>query len=112
MEFKESGFEGPYSITDVSAVEFERIGVYALCRRNSTAYVGRSDSDVRGRLGKSISEGDGYTTFWITYESSPMQAYRMECTLYHKYQPVDNTIHPHVPAGALWRCPVEGCPWH
>ena len=106
------GMSGPYSVDDIYKVESDCIGVYALSRNGTTIhYVGRSDSDLRGRLRKSIMEGEGYQYFWFAYETSPMRAYKRECILYHRYNPVDNTVHPAVPANMNWRCPVRGCPW-
>jgi hypothetical protein len=103
---------GPYSVDELCEVEAGYIGVYALSRNGMTIhYVGRSDSDLRGRLSQSILEGEGYRYFWFAYETSPMRAYKRECVLFHRYNPVDNTVHPAVPPNANWRCPVKGCPW-
>jgi hypothetical protein len=103
---------GPYSIDEIYVVEWGYIGVYALSRNGITIhYVGRSDSDLRGRLSQSIGEGKGYKYFWFDYETSPMKAYKRECILYHKYNPIDNTVHPAIPPFTNWRCPVKRCPW-
>jgi hypothetical protein len=37
-----------------------------------------------------------------------MRAYKRECVLFHRYIPVDNTVHPVV---TNWKCPSKGCPW-
>lgn len=88
------------------------MGVYLFSRDgNYIAYVGRSDSDINARIKSSSKEGDGYRYFWFEYATSPMDAYKKECLYYHKYNPPDNSIHPAVPPGANWRCPVEGCEW-
>ena len=42
--------------------------------------------------------------------SSARQAYLLECRLFHRHDPIDNEIHPRVPAGTNWRCPVRGLP--
>ena len=66
------------------------MGVYVLSRNGtSQSYVGRSDSDLRQRIVSSASEGN-YRSFWFDYASSPMDAYKYECELYHKYNPPDN----------------------
>lgn len=103
---------GPYPLSKLQAtVDLRCIGVYVLSRDGRHAhYAGRSDSDLRSRIRKSTDE-DSYTHFWYSYETSPMNAYRTECELWHRYQPPDNINHPAVPAGTNWRCPVRGCPW-
>ena len=113
MQLEETDMAGPFSITSVSKyVDRNYTGVYILSRdRRHVHYVGRADFDIQGRLRTSISEGSGYSVFWFCYETSPMQAYKRECYLYHKYGPPDNTIHPAVPSGGNWRCPITGCKW-
>jgi len=113
MRYEEVDMDGPFLTTDVHHnVEIGYIGVYVLSRDGQNVdYVGRSDSNVRARLHKSIREGRGYQVFWFSYESSARQAYRKECYLWHKYNPPDNSAHPKVPDYANWKCPIEGCPW-
>lgn len=112
MAIKIPGMLGPYLVDQIYVVDADYIGVYALSRNGTTVhYVGRSDSDIRGRLNKSIQEGKGYKYFWFTYETSPMRAFKRECALFHHYNPVDNTVHPAVPSNTNWRCPAKGCPW-
>lgn len=113
MKFEETDMEGPFPITEVSQyVDSDYIGAYVLSRdRQNVDYVGRSDSDIQGRLRNSISEGAGYRVFWFCYESSPMQAYKRECYLFHEYDPPDNTVHPAVPRDMNWRCPIQDCQW-
>lgn len=105
--------KGPFSVTDIGYyVEQDSMGVYIFSRDGKTAiYVGRSDNDLRGRMLSSSNEGHGYKYFWFKYVTSPMRAYQLECEWYHKYEPRDNTIHPAVPQGAFWRCPVSRCEW-
>jgi hypothetical protein len=104
---------GSYPISHVSVyVSGDAIGIYALSRDGgrSKHYIGRSDTDLRSRIVSSGSQGS-YTHFWFDYESSPMQAYKDECELYHEVNPPDNAVHPAVPPGTNWRCPILGCPW-
>lgn len=102
---------GPYPLSKLEVVvDSESIGVYVLSRGGQHVhYVRRPDADLRARIRKS-AQPDSCTYFWFGYESSPMNAYKAECELWHKYQPPDNLIHPAVPAGANWRCPTAGCP--
>jgi excinuclease UvrABC nuclease subunit len=86
-------------------------GVYVNTWKGRVAYVGRSDSDVRARASQSHSQGDYDQTITIYETSSKHEAYLLECRLFHKHDPIDNEIHPRVPAGTNWRCPVKGCPW-
>ena len=88
------------------------IGVYILSRDGRNVhYVGRSDSNSKGRLKRSILEGWGYRFFKVKYFNSPMRAYHQECKWWHKYNPPDNDIHPAVPRGTYWRCPIKSCDW-
>ena len=105
--------QGPFAIDEVSVyVSGGVMGVYVLSSDGQEAtYVGRSDFDLQQRILQSASEGD-YVTFWFDYVTSPMDAYKYECELYHEYNPPDNLSHPVVPENANWRCPVEGCEWH
>lgn len=87
------------------------MGVYVLSKDGRTAsYVGRSDSDLQRRIASSAAEGS-YIHFWFDYATSPMDAYKYECELYHHYTPSDNEIHPQVPVNSNWRCPIRGCEW-
>jgi hypothetical protein len=87
-------------------------GVYILSKTGKKPhYVGRSDNDLKGRILRSVKE-KRCSYFWAQETSSPMQAYKLECKYYHKYEEiVVNEIHPDVPDGTNWRCPVEGCEW-
>ena len=112
MAKKISGMNGPYPLSEIDRIDSGYMGVYVLSRNGITKhYVGRSDSDLYGRLQRSIKEGKGYKYFWFSYESSPMRAYKRECVLFHRYVPVDNTVHPAVPLDTNWKCPSKGCPW-
>lgn len=104
---------GPFPINEIS----QRVGggaymgVYVLSSDGKEAtYVGRSDFDLQQRILQSASEGD-YVAFWFDYATSPMDAYKYECELFHEYNPPDNAVHPAVPSDQNWRCPVAGCGW-
>jgi hypothetical protein len=101
---------GLFTIDEVSArVESETMGVYVLSNDGKAAsYVGRSDFDLQQRIMQSASESE-YVAFWFDYATSPMNAYKYKCELYHKYNLPDNQVHPAVPENTNWRCPVEGC---
>lgn len=103
--------QGPFSINNVSYyVKDGSTGAYILSRDGKIAhYVGRSDGDLRNRINRSSTEGYGYKYFWFEYATSLMSAYYLECKWYHKYGPTDNSVHPAVPIGMNWRCPVVGC---
>jgi hypothetical protein len=105
--------QGPYPICEVAElVEPETMGVYVLSDDGEhAAYVGRSDYDLQQRIINSAAQGS-YVAFWFDYASSPTDAYKYECELYHKFEPEDNEVHPAVPENANWRCPVEGCEWN
>ena len=104
--------KGPFTLRNLlDAVEAGSTGAYVLSRGGRYAhYVGRSDSDLRSRIAASAREGQ-YTHFWFNYESPPMKCYHRECQWWHKYNPPDNSVHPAVPAGTFWRCPVGDCAW-
>jgi hypothetical protein len=88
-------------VTETSA------GVYALDASSSAnfvySYVGRSDTDVAGRLKKWV--GPKYQFFKFAYCSSPKAAFEAECVLYHRENPPDNDVHPKRPDDSAWKCP-------
>jgi hypothetical protein len=84
-------------------------GVYVYKRNGRVAYIGRSDSDVEARESASFRAARYDLTVAIHPRTSALQAYRTECRLYHKHNPIDNSIHPRRPSGSNWRCPVQGC---
>ncbi len=87
-------------------------GVYILSKDGKKPYyVGRSDNNLKVRILQSAKERK-CSYFWAKETSSPMQAYKLECKYYHKYEEiVVNEIHPDVPDGTNWRCPINGCEW-
>lgn len=67
-------------------------------------YVGRADSDVRGRLFQHI--GEKYSYFYYSYATSPKAAFEKECENYHDFNPPHNKIHPDRPSNSKgWKCP-------
>lgn len=86
-------------------------GVYVFNRKGRNAYVGRGDTDVLRRMRTSYRQANYDLTVTVYATSSSRQAYLLECRLFHKHNPCDNEIHPAVPAGTKWRCPVRGCCW-
>ena len=105
-----SGLRGPYPLTEDGInenVTRRSPGVYALGysknRKFHIKYVGRSDSDVGGRLHD--HEGT-HSQFKFEYYASSKAAFEKECHLYHDFDPPENKIHPDRPAGKDWECPV------
>ena len=110
---------GPYSLdADSVCSEVTRTspGAYILSenglrdQQRFGHYVGRSDTDVGGRLQQWIG-ADSYKVFWYEYASSARTAFLLECQWWHKYQPKNNKRHPEVPAGQNWSCPAAACPY-
>ena len=108
-----SGLGASYILTSKevdSVVTKTSAGVYALGKRKKKAkktvftieYVGRSDSDVNGRLKKHVGN---YERFKFGYCESPKAAFEKECHLYHDFTPPDNKKHPDRPDGSKWKCP-------
>ncbi len=102
---------GPYALTNESIDEHiarTSSGVYVLERSRKVGsfvvdYVGRSDSDVNGRLKKWVGK-NRYKRFKFGYFSSPKSAFDKECEIYHNFNNLDNDIHPQRPAGTDWEC--------
>lgn len=103
---------GPYNISEVEKyLKDGAIGVYILSRGDNVAhYVGRS-GNLKARLQRHGQDNQGYIHFWYEQVNSALEAYDLECELYHKYNPSDNENHPAIPPGSTWTCPVTGCPW-
>lgn len=104
---------GPYDFNEESIEnEIRKIsaGNYALGRTNKEGiffveYVGRSDSDVKGRLKQHI--GENYAKFKYSYASSPKEAFDKECKNYHDFNrnaKLNNKIHPDRPENTNWKC--------
>ena len=98
---------GPYILnTNTISATITRVssGAYILSTDGIHAnYVGRSDNDIANRLGSWVNQG--YSHFWFEYTTSPMQAFNLECSLWHSYQNLNNTVHPARPNNSGWQCP-------
>ena len=80
-------------------------------------YVGRSDSDVKDRLKKQLSQTKNITSkyetknisFKYSYASSQKEAFDKECFNYHSFvrsKKLTNSGHPEKPMDVSWKCPV------
>ena len=80
-------------------------------------FVGRSDSDLKDRLKKQLSEAKNISSrygiknisFKYSYASSPKEAYEKECYNYHNFvrsKKLINNVHPEKTKVASWKCPV------
>jgi len=105
---------GPYDLTNKRIDEViaqTSPGAYALDKTNDSDFrvcrVGRSDRDVKAQLKSYV--GSKYRYFKFGYNTSAKTAFEKECTLYHDFDPPDNTTHPDRPEGTNWACPVDGC---
>lgn len=86
-------------------------GVYIFKNNGWDAYVGRSDTNVMSRVRKSYRAAKYDRTVEVMPATSARAAYLLECKLFHELHPTDNDVHPAVPRGQHWRCPVKGCCW-
>ena len=107
------GMEGIFSlnaesieknVTQISA------GNYALGhvkdKKFYVKYVGRSDSDVNGRLKQHVGK---YKEFKYSYAKSAKAAFEKECQNFHDFggeKYLDNKIHPDRPKDSGWKCPL------
>ena len=70
-------------------------------------YVGRSDTNLRERIGHGIGK---YSLFKASIASSAQEAYNKECINWHDFGGedglLDNKIHPAKPERGLGVCPV------
>lgn len=69
-------------------------------------YVGRSDTDVSGRLKQHV--GEKYKKFKYSYATSPKAAFEKECKNYHDFgenKVLNNEVHPRRPDNSGWKCP-------
>ena len=81
-----------------------RIGSYVLIDRDEPVYVGRSDTCLRRRL---LQHAHRRRAEYFAYNvhHTRIQAYTMECALYHALAPqIRNLIHPDSPDQAAARC--------
>ena len=110
--------EGPYPLTAKSIDENvkETIGNYFLGIAAKgifvVKYVGRSDTNLNGRLKDYL--GDSYSHFKFSYTANPVNAYYQECRDYHRFidagKKLDNEIHPDKPNNSpnSLVCPICG----
>lgn len=111
-----TGLRGPYSLDtktiDAVVTKKTSAGAYALGYTKKKdgketfypIYVGRSDSDINGRLKSWV--GSKYSKFKFDYYGSPKAAFEKECNLYHDWKKqLDNKEHPDRPENANWKCP-------
>lgn len=87
------------------------VGVYAMGFLTSSVFtvqaVGRSDSDLRGRLAELAQDGK-YQSFKYLAANSVLDAFELECLLFHEFggaRHLDNASHPARPGEARWPCP-------
>ena len=110
----DSGLFGPHPLTHAgvdAAVKGIGPGAYALGYMNPQGgltihYVGRSDTDVNGRLKTHLPKK--YTHFKYAFFPTAKDAYLKECRLYHDFSPPDNEIHPAAQENTYINCPVCG----
>ncbi len=106
-----SGLYGSYPLTakkNDEVVKGISAGVYTLGYKKEesfyTQYVGRSDSDLNDRLHDYVDSK--YERFKYGFYNSIEDAFKKECSLYHDFNPKDNSIHPDRPNGTNYICPV------
>ena len=115
--------EGPYPLDRLrDYVKHGSIGVYVLGIKNdSTLYVGRSDTDLQREIPyrarrRKYWRGIRYDHFFFEEVGSAFEAYKRECTLWHKYggegRMLDQYRHPATPKYSGWRCPIPDCRYH
>lgn len=106
---------GPFPLTPagININQLPRMsGAYCLGSIGSdgkfnAVYVGHADEDLAARLRQHIGSPN-YDVFLYALTSSPHDAFLMECQLYHRFAPRDNTIHPTRPPNESWTCPTCG----
>lgn len=106
-----TGLSGPYSLTGdgvSAAVKQKSAGAYVLGETQNgvftVLYVGRSDTDVAGRLQQHVPKP--FPQFKFGYLPSPKSAFEKECHLYHDFPTTENKVHPARPSNAGWTCPA------
>jgi len=110
IPMEETGLKGPFSLTATeigSQVTEKSAGVYLLDRSHESgpfyiSYVGRSDTDVKGRLQEHVGK---YKRFKFEYHASPLETFEKECALYHDFNPPSTISHPGRQSSLKWKCP-------
>lgn len=73
-------------------------------------YVERSDTDVGCAIFVHLDKAARYSHFYYEYFANSHGAYEMECKIFHRFMPPDNSgVHPIPARNATWKCPVPGC---
>lgn len=81
------------------------------------SYIGRSDSNIRDKLKKQLSETKNKASkfdtknisFKYSYASSPKEAFEKACYNYHNFansKKISNNVHPVKPDNEDWKCPI------
>lgn len=91
-----------------------RLGNLDIHSKFCCKYVGRDDVDVQQRLLNHIDlinakKEPHYTHFKVYYYNNSHIAYLQECKDYHRFEHLDNKIHPAKPDGTDWKCPNKRC---
>ena len=104
--------EGPYLLTEKEVdkrIEKNRAGNYAYGYSEDgtfyVKYVGRSDTDLNGRIKHGIGQ---YREFKFSYAENSKDAFEKECKNYHDFggsDSLDNDIHPDKPDDTDYECP-------
>jgi hypothetical protein len=68
-------------------------------------FVGRSDTDIASRLRRHIGNYRAYT---YVLAASALNAFQMECEIFHALNPPDNAVHPERAPASKWTCPSCG----
>lgn len=91
-------------------------GAYILVNSsNNSVYVGRSDTDLNGRLKNHLPENEENpwvrrsfpTGYYFEIVADSQEAYKLECEWFHKYRPSCNNAHPATNSPS-WSCRVCG----
>jgi hypothetical protein len=102
---------GPFKLTNSTVsihIRGGTLGVYVLGPLRADGhltvkFIGRSDGDLAGGLRRHT---DKYDAFGFARAGSAMEAFEMECRLFHHFEPVDNATHPTRLAESDWKCPI------
>ena len=94
-----------YEVLD-KALPMQRGGVFAIGHVDAKGTfrvqrVGRDTLDLRERLRSMIGSGNN---FKYAMASTALEAFEIECDLFHKFRPPGNFTHPDRPPGSGWKC--------
>lgn len=107
---------GPYPLMSppIRKHVLPKPGAYVLFTdKNEAVYCGRSDNDLNITIQRHLSTNEtnecikakNATKFFYQNTTGPKEAYELECTNYHKYNPSCNEKHPEK-GDTSWICPV------